>query len=195
MIAEIETDKATMEVEAVDEGILAKIVVPAGTQDVAVNQLIALIAGEGEDAKAVAAGGGAAAPARALRPLPRSCAAAPAARSGSPRSGCRPGSSGSRCWWFARVFASRSPKRIAKEAGIDLAAVKGSGPHGRVVMADVEAAKAGGGAKAAPAAAPAAAAAPAPAAAAMPSGPSADFGQEEAVRPGSYEEVPHDGMR
>ncbi|MCA4909453.1 MAG: biotin/lipoyl-binding protein, partial [Methylobacterium sp.] len=63
VIAEIETDKATMEVEAVDEGILAKIVVPAGSQDVPVNQLIALIAGEGEDAKAVASGGGAAAPA------------------------------------------------------------------------------------------------------------------------------------
>ncbi len=68
VIAEIETDKATMEVEAVDEGILAKIVVPAGSQDVPVNQLIALIAGEGEDAKAVAAGGGAAAPAAAAAP-------------------------------------------------------------------------------------------------------------------------------
>jgi pyruvate dehydrogenase E2 component (dihydrolipoamide acetyltransferase) len=193
VIAEIETDKATMEVEAVDEGILAKIVVPAGTQDVAVNQLIALIAGEGEDAKAVAAGGGAAAPAAAApaaapaAPAPAAPAQAAPAQAAAPAAAA-PAAGGS------RVFASPLAKRIAKEAGIDLAAVKGSGPHGRVVMADVEAAKAGGGAKAAPAAAPAAAAAPAPAAAAMPSGPSADS-VKKLFAPGSYEEVPHDGMR
>jgi len=188
VIAEIETDKATMEVEAVDEGILAKIVVPAGSQDVPVNQLIALIAGEGEDAKAVAAGGGAAAAA----PVPAAAVAAPAAAAPAAApapvaaTASAPAASGS------RVFASPLAKRIAKEAGIDLAVVKGSGPHGRVVMADVEAAKSGG-AKIIPmpgAAAPAAAPAPA----AMATGPSADA-VKKLFAEGSYEEVPHDNMR
>ncbi|MCA3632857.1 MAG: pyruvate dehydrogenase complex dihydrolipoamide acetyltransferase [Methylobacterium sp.] len=195
VIAEIETDKATMEVEAVDEGILAKIVVPAGSQDVPVNQLIALIAGEGEDAKAVAAGGGApaaavAAPAAAPAPV-AAAAAAPAPMAAAPAAA--PAASGS------RVFASPLAKRIAKEAGIDLAAVKGSGPHGRVVMADVEAAKSGAGspgsAKIIPmpgAAALAPAAAPAPAA--LASGPSADA-VKKLFAEGSYEEIPHDNMR
>ncbi|MCA3623225.1 MAG: pyruvate dehydrogenase complex dihydrolipoamide acetyltransferase [Methylobacterium sp.] len=188
VIAEIETDKATMEVEAVDEGILAKIVVPAGAQDVPVNQLIALIAGEGEDAKAVASGGGAAAPAAAApaaAPAPVAAAASAAAAPAAPA----PAASGS------RVFASPLAKRIARQAGIDLSAVKGSGPHGRVVMADVEAAKAGGGAKIIPmpgAAAPAPVAAPAPAA--LASGPSADS-VKKLFAEGSYEEVPHDNMR
>jgi pyruvate dehydrogenase E2 component (dihydrolipoamide acetyltransferase) len=188
VIAEIETDKATMEVEAVDEGILAKIVVPAGSQDVPVNQLIALIAGEGEDAKAVAAGGGApataapmAAPAPAVAPV---VAAQPAAvtAAAAPASG-------------SRVFASPLAKRIAKEAGLDLAAVKGSGPHGRVVMADVEAAKAGG-AKIIPmpgAAQPAPAAAPAPKAA--PAASMSDEMIKKLFAAGSYEEIPHDNMR
>src|ERR671912_3057654 len=80
IIAEIETDKATMEVEAIDEGVLAKIVVPEGTADVPVNQLIALIAGEGEDPKSVSAAGGAApagAPAKAEAPKPSPAPAAP----------------------------------------------------------------------------------------------------------------------
>ncbi|MCZ8187857.1 MAG: pyruvate dehydrogenase complex dihydrolipoamide acetyltransferase [Beijerinckiaceae bacterium] len=207
VIAEIETDKATMEVEAVDEGILAKIVVEAGAQDVAVNALIGIIAAEGEDVKAAASGGagnpspGAGAPPSSaggegqggVAPAPVA-AAAPAASAPSPVAGegarrADEGASGT------RVFASPLAKRIAKEAGINLAAVKGSGPHGRVVMADVEAAKAGGGAKvipmpgaATPAAAPAAAPAP------MPSGPSADA-VKKLFAEGSYEEVPHDGMR
>lgn len=185
VIAEIETDKATMEVEAVDEGILAKIVVAAGAQDVAVNALIGIIAAEGEDVKAAAAGG-AAAPAAA----PAAAAPAPvAAAAATPvaQAAAAPVAGGS------RVFASPLAKRVAKEAGINLAAVKGSGPHGRVVMADVEAAKAGGGAKIIPmpgAAAPAAAPAPA----ALPSGPSADS-IKKLFAEGSYEEVPHDGMR
>ncbi|OYU50172.1 MAG: pyruvate dehydrogenase complex dihydrolipoamide acetyltransferase [Rhizobiales bacterium PAR1] len=189
VIAEIETDKATMEVEAVDEGILAKIVVAAGTQDVPVNQLIALIAAEGEDAKAVAAGGGAAAPAAAPVPVAASAAAAPVAQAAAPAAVASAASAGS------RVFASPLAKRIAKEAGINLAAVAGSGPHGRIVMADVEAAKAGGGAKIIPmpgAAAPVAAPAAAPTA--MASGPSADA-VKKLFAEGSYEEVPHDGMR
>jgi len=187
VIAEIETDKATMEVEAVDEGVLAKIVVAAGTQDVPVNQLIALIAGEGEDAKAVAAGGGAATPVPVAAPAPAaaSVAAAPVAQA-APAAAAASAASGS------RVFASPLAKRIAKDAGIDLTAIKGSGPHGRVVMADVEAAKSGGGAKIIPmpgAAAPAAApkAAPAPA--------MGDDQIKKLFAEGSYEEIPHDGMR
>ncbi|MCA3641635.1 MAG: pyruvate dehydrogenase complex dihydrolipoamide acetyltransferase [Methylobacterium sp.] len=189
VIAEIETDKATMEVEAVDEGILAKIVVPAGSQDVPVNQLIALIAGEGEDAKAVASGGGAAAAA----PVPAAAAPVPVAAASAaapaPVAASAPAASGS------RVFASPLARRIARQAGIDLAAVKGSGPHGRVVMADVEAAKSGagspGGARIIPMPG---AAAPAPAPAAMASGPSADS-VKKLFAEGSYEEVPHDNMR
>jgi pyruvate dehydrogenase E2 component (dihydrolipoamide acetyltransferase) len=190
VIAEIETDKATMEVEAVDEGILAKIVVAEGSQDVAVNALIGVIAAEGEDAKAVAAGG--AAPAKAA-PAPQAASAAPpAAAPSTPASGgsTMPAAAAS----GARVFASPLAKRIAKAAGIDLAAVKGSGPHGRVVMADVEAVKSGGGAKIIPMPGMAA---PAPAAA--PKSAPAPALSDEQVRKlfaeGSYEVIPHDSMR
>ncbi|OYW96273.1 MAG: pyruvate dehydrogenase complex dihydrolipoamide acetyltransferase, partial [Bosea sp. 32-68-6] len=163
IIAEIETDKATMEVEAVDEGILAKIVVPEGTADVAVNEIIGVIAGEGEDVKAAAAPKAAEAPkteAPKTAPAAAAPAAAPAAAIASP--GERP-------------FASPLARRLAREAGLDLSKVQGSGPHGRIVEKDVEAAKTGGGAKAAPAAAPATAApasAPKPAAAPLATGPS-----------------------
>ncbi|GGC55707.1 pyruvate dehydrogenase complex dihydrolipoamide acetyltransferase [Chelatococcus reniformis] len=184
VLAEIETDKATMEVEAVDEGVLAKILVPDGTQDVAVNQPIAIIAGEGEDIQAAAAGApapqakaAAAPPTSAAKQEP--AAAAPPARAGNghDRNG-------------GRVFASPLARRLAKAAGIDLSAIAGSGPHGRVVERDVTAAQEGG-AKAAP---KSAAAAAAPAAPALARGPS-----DDAVRamfaPGSFEEVPHDAMR
>src|SRR3954471_13455369 len=90
VIAEIETDKATMEVEAVDEGILAKIVVPEGTADVPVNQLIALIAAEGEDPKSVQAPGGGAAPAPAKPEAPKAAAPAVAAQGGSSVGGGAP---------------------------------------------------------------------------------------------------------
>ena len=191
ILAEIETDKATMEVEAVDEGILARIVVPEGTADVAVNEIIGVIAGEGEDAKSVAAPSAAPAKseatpnaeAKAAEPAPAAPAAAQAA-AGQPAAHGADGS---------RPFASPLARRLAKDAGLDLAKVQGSGPHGRIVERDIETAKAGGGAKAAPAAAPAAAA-PRPAPAPLAAGPS-----EEAVKklfePGSYEEIPHDGMR
>ncbi|MGO4705222.1 pyruvate dehydrogenase complex dihydrolipoamide acetyltransferase [Microvirga sp. 2MCAF38] len=193
VIAEIETDKATMEVEAVDEGVLAKIVVPEGSADVPVNQLIALIAGEGEDPKSVAASGGAAAPAAAApAPKAEAPAAAPApapqAAPSAPAPAAKP--NGQAAGQGARVFASPLAKRIAKDAGIDLAAVQGSGPHGRIVEKDVRAAVAGGGAKRAPAAAPAGAPAAAPLAA------SASADQVKAMfEPGSYEEIPLDGMR
>ena len=199
VIAEIETDKATMEVEAVDEGVLAKIVVPAGTENVKVNAVIAILAGEGEDAAAAAAGGGEAktpaaeAPrtAEAAQPAPAPAAApapatpAPAAAAPAPAAAPARGDGG------ARVFSSPLARRLAREAGLDLSAVSGSGPHGRIVKSDIEKAVAGGTAK--PAAA-AASAAPAAAAPALATGMS----QDQVLKlfaEGSYELVPHDGMR
>ncbi|AHA99392.1 MULTISPECIES: 2-oxo acid dehydrogenase subunit E2 [Brucella] len=161
VIAEIETDKATMEVEAVDEGTVAKIVVPAGTEGVKVNALIAVLAEEGEDVAAAAKGAGAA-PARSEQP-----AVAPAVNKGE------------------RVFASPLARRIAKDAGVDISAVKGSGPHGRVIQRDVEAALASGGAKAVSAQAESAAAPK----------PMSDDAILKLFEDGSYEVVPHDGMR
>jgi pyruvate dehydrogenase E2 component (dihydrolipoamide acetyltransferase) len=204
VIAEIETDKATMEYEAIDEGTLAKIVVPEGTQDVPVNQLIAVLAEEGEDVKAAAA---AAAKAASAAPAPQSAPQArPAATPGpSPQTQAasqaraqqgpppqppaaatpmRVNSDGARTAGANRVFSSPLARRLAKEAGIDLARIQGSGPHGRVIARDVEAAKSGKG-LAAPAAAAAAPAVHAP--------------SDDAIRalfePGSYEAVPHDNIR
>ncbi len=190
VLAEIETDKATMEVEAVDEGILAAILVPAGTSDVAVNTPIAVIAGEGEDVAAAAASGGAApAPKAAAAPAPAAAAAAPAAAA-VPAGPAPVAASGD------RIFASPLARRVAKEKGLDLTKIAGSGPRGRIVLKDVEAAASAGTAVAgAPAAAPKAAAAPAAAApAALPAGPS-DEAVLKLFEPGSYELVPHDGMR
>lgn len=205
VIAEIETDKATMEVEAVDEGVLAKIVVPEGTADVPVNQVIALIAGEGEDPKSVSASGGA-----APAPAPAPTAAAPQPQANTvpgdasahmsyarvdqapagPAQAAKPNGAGQA---GNRVFASPLAKRIAKENGIDIASIKGSGPHGRVVEKDVRAALSGG---ARPAAAPAPVQAPAAKPAAPQLAPSASADQVKAMfEPGTYEEVPLDGMR
>lgn len=195
VIAEIETDKATMEVEAVDEGTVAKLVVPAGTEGVKVNAVIAILAADGEDAGAAAKGGDAApvasapkaeaAPAAAVAPAPAAApvAAAPAAKPAATNGAAVSGD--------ARSFASPLARRIAKDAGVDLSAVTGTGPHGRVVKADVEAAIAGGGAKAAPAAkAPAGAPAAAPAAKGM-----SDDQVLKLFEEGSYELIPHDNMR
>src|SRR5438105_3204929 len=195
VIAEIETDKATMEVEAVDEGTIAKILVPEGTQDVAVNDVIAVMAGDGEDVKAAGAGAGKPAPkpqdkpqeaappkaaaapqAPAPKPAPSPVAApAPAAATPAPQTNGR-----------GRIFSSPLARRLAKEAGIELGRIVGSGPHGRVVARDVEGAKSGKGLKA-PAAAPGAAPAVAPA--------MSDQQILALFEPGSYEIVPHDGMR
>ncbi|TQI77136.1 pyruvate dehydrogenase E2 component (dihydrolipoamide acetyltransferase) [Bosea sp. AK1] len=194
IIAEIETDKATMEVEAVDEGVLAKIVVPEGTADVAVNEVIGVIAAEGEDAKSVSAPAKGDAPkAEAPKAEPAKAEAAPAAAA-SAKAAEAPATSAPAKSDGSRAFASPLARRIAKDAGLDLNAIKGSGPHGRIVEKDVEAAKAGGGAKAAPAAAPAGAPAGKPAAAPLASGPS-DEQVKKLFAPDSYEEVPHDGMR
>ncbi len=205
VIAEIETDKATMEVEAVDEGILAKILVPAGTADVPVNQLIAVIAADGEDPKAVGAGGAAApAAAPAASPAPATPAKEQQA-AGEKGYGVTPGAAPVQTAAVngsggSRIFASPLAKRIAGQNNIDLAKVKGSGPHGRIVEADVKAAMAGGGATAAAAPAPAApAAAPAPKPTAAAPAPLATGMADDAVRKlfaeGSYEEIPHDSMR
>jgi pyruvate dehydrogenase E2 component (dihydrolipoamide acetyltransferase) len=200
VIAEIETDKATMEVEAVDEGTIAKIVVPEGTQDVAVNDVIAVLAGEGEDVKAAGSGAASATPRDAPKPAPAAeapakpaptaapaataapKAAAPAATAAPAPQAAAPQSNG-----HARIFSSPLARRLAKEAGIELGRINGSGPHGRVIARDVEGAKSGKGLKA-PAAAPAAGA---PAVA-----PSMSDKQILALfEPGSYEVIPHDGMR
>ena len=198
VLAEIETDKATMEVEAIDEGILARIVVPEGTSDVPVNDLIAIIASEGEDPKAIKAESGKAAPARKQEPAPAPempkaepkaepksdaqpappAVAAPAAAAPAAPAASHDGD---------RVFASPLARRVASQAGIDISRVTGSGPHGRIVLADVEAAKSGAP-LAAPAAAPAAGK-PAPIA------PPSDDKIKALFEPGSYEEVPHDNMR
>ena len=196
VIAEIETDKATMEVEAVDEGTVAKLVVPAGAEGVKVNAVIAILAAEGEDASA-AAKAGEAAPAKAEAPKAEAKAEAPKAEaekaepSAAPAApkpatdGAAPANGGD------RTFASPLARRIAKDAGVDVAGITGSGPHGRVVKADVEAAIAGGGvAKAAPAAAPAAAPVAAPAAK-----PMSDEAVLKLFEEGSYDLVPHDNMR
>ena len=195
VIAEIETDKATMEVEAVDEGVLAQIVVPEGTTDVPVNQLIAVLAGEGEDASAAAAPAPVAAPASppaspapakpaAATPTPAVAPPAAAAPAKPAMNGAASGGAGK-----AKLFASPLARRLAKETGIDLSSVAGSGPHGRIVERDVKAALAGGTAKPAGAALPAAA--QQRAASSLPS----DEQIKKFFEAGTYEEVPHDNMR
>jgi pyruvate dehydrogenase E2 component (dihydrolipoamide acetyltransferase) len=208
VIAEIETDKATMEYESIDDGVLAKIVVPEGTQDVSVNQLIAVLALEGEDLKAATAGAktaeAPAKPADAGAPAPQPApergegvtpspaqrpAAAPSPQppnAPSPQGGEGRGEAARADNSGTRVFASPLARRLAKNAGIEVARIQGSGPHGRVIARDVEAARSGGGLKAAsaaPAAAPAVA-------------PSLSDQQIRALyEDGSYEVIPHDGMR
>jgi pyruvate dehydrogenase E2 component (dihydrolipoamide acetyltransferase) len=201
VIAEIETDKATMEVEAVDEGTIAKILVPEGTQDVAVNDVIAVLAGDGEDVKAAGAGAGKSAPKPALsaeapsaaKPAAAPAVAAAAARetpakapaaavaAPGPAKQAAPQSNG-----HARIFSSPLARRLAKEAGIELARIDGSGPHGRIIARDVEEAKSGKGLKA-PAQAPAAAPGIAPS--------MSDKQIRALYEDGSYEVIPHDGMR
>lgn len=200
VIAEIETDKATMEVEAVDEGTIAKILVPEGTQDVPVNDIIAVMAGDGEDVKAAGAGAGAApapkaaeapaakpAPAPAAAPAPRPAATGPT-QAAAPQAAA----SASQANGHARVFSSPLARRLAKEAGIELGRINGSGPHGRIVARDVEGAKSGKGLKA-PAAAPAAGPGLAPMGAFAPG--MSDKQILALFEEGSYEVVPHDGMR
>jgi pyruvate dehydrogenase E2 component (dihydrolipoamide acetyltransferase) len=203
VIAEIETDKATMEVEAVDEGTIAKIVVPEGTQDVPVNDVIAVLAGEGEDVKAAGApqqpkaeakpeakteAKAEAKPETKAEAPKEQAAPAPAEKAPAPASAPAPAKqSAPQANGHDRIFSSPLARRLAKEANIELARVNGSGPHGRVIARDIEEAKSGKGLKA-PAAAPAAGA---PAIAPSMSDKQILGLYEE----GSYDLVPHDGMR
>jgi pyruvate dehydrogenase E2 component (dihydrolipoamide acetyltransferase) len=193
ILAEIETDKATMEYEAVDDGTLAKILVPEGSADIAVNQPIAILATEGEEVKAAASG----APAKAAKAASPPPAAAPAATApaasasvaSAPASASKaPATAPATNGHAGRIFASPLARRLAKTAGIEIGRIAGSGPHGRIIARDVEAAKSGGTALRAPAAAPSAVA-PAPVLA-----PSDDK-IRALFEPGSYEVVPHDNMR
>ncbi len=161
VLAEIETDKATMEVESIDEGTVGKLLVAEGAEGVPVNQVIAVLLEEGEDASAIDASVGAAPPAAAEAPAAEAPPAATAAAAPAPAA--------AQAVDGARVFASPLARRMAAQSGLDIARVGGSGPHGRVVKRDIEAALAG-----APLAAPAVAVAPAPAATvptAAPAGP------------------------
>jgi len=154
LLAEIETDKATMEFEAVDEGVIGKIMIAEGTDNVKVGTVIAVMAGEGEDASSATA---APAPSPTPAPAPAPAASAPAPTpTPAPAPAAQPAAASG-----SRVKASPLARRIAADKGVDLAAVSGSGPNGRIVKADVEGAKPG----AAPAAQPAAAAASTPTAA------------------------------
>jgi pyruvate dehydrogenase E2 component (dihydrolipoamide acetyltransferase) len=184
ILAEIETDKATMEYEAIDEGVIAKILVPEGTADVAVNAPIAVLAAAGEDVKSVAAGGVPAKPAAARAPA--AAPAAPPAAPLAPAAAPRPDVNG-HVGGASRIFASPLARRLARTAGIALGSIFGTGPHGRVIARDVEAARSGGVAlKARPM--------PAPQAPAMAQA-LADDKIRALFEPGSYEVVPHDNVR
>ncbi|SLN69773.1 Dihydrolipoyllysine-residue acetyltransferase component of pyruvate dehydrogenase complex [Roseovarius gaetbuli] len=186
LLAEIETDKATMEFEAVDEGVIGKILIEEGTEGVKVNTAIAVLLEEGESGDDIKAGGSAA-PAEAPKADAKSETAAPAAAPETKAPAAPAAADG------GRVFASPLARRIAADKGVDLAGLTGSGPHGRIVKADVEGAKAGS-AKPAAASAPAETAKAAPATASMASGPSSDAVM--AMYQGrEYEEVKLDGMR
>ena len=153
LMAEIETDKATMEFEAVDEGVVEKIVVPEGADGVKVGEVIMLLSGDGGVSAPKAAAPKQEAPKPEAAPKQ---AAAPAAAAPAPAAKAPPRAEGD------RVKASPLARRIAEQKGVDLGALAGSGPNGRIVKADVEGAKPGA-APAARAAAPAAAAPVAPA--------------------------------
>lgn len=188
VLCEIETDKATMEVEAVDEGVLGKILIEEGTEGVAVNTPIAVLLEEGESAGDISAE---AAPAPASAPASEPAASEPAPApeaAPAPQPSPAPAASGD------RIFASPLARRLAEENDLDLNAISGSGPRGRIVKKDIEEALASGTGKAAPAEAPAAPASGAPAAspAAAPAITTDD--PVFALLP-EYESIPHSGMR
>jgi pyruvate dehydrogenase E2 component (dihydrolipoamide acetyltransferase) len=185
ILAEIETDKATMEFEAVDEGTIGRILIAEGTEGVAVNTPIAVLLEEGEDASAIDSASNPSEPAKAAEKAPEAAPDAPAKEAPKDTAAAKAPSAPSADG--KRLFASPLARRIAADKGLDLSQLSGSGPHGRIVKADVEAAK--------PAAkAPEAAGAKAPAPAATPAGPSTDavlkmYADRE------FEEVKLDGMR
>ncbi len=198
VIAEIETDKATMEVEAIDQGTIGRLVVAEGAQGVKVNEIIAVLLEDGEEAGAAGPGDGAAAPSSAptTNVSASGAAAAEAARGAASAAEVAPAPAAPRANG-TRLFASPLARRIALERGVDLAAVSGSGPHGRIVKADVE--RAGAAAPVAPAAAasdhaPAETVAAAPPPPQTATQPSAE--QIKTLYAGrDFEEVRLDGMR
>jgi len=177
LLAEIETDKATMEFEAVDEGVIGKILIAAGTENVKVNTAIAVLLADGESASDI--GSAPAAPTPAAAPAAAATPAASATPVATPAV-----SHG------ARVFASPLARRIAADKGIDLGSLTGSGPHGRIVKADVENATAAPKAASAPAPSAPVEAAPKPAAPQV----SAE-GVAKLYADREYTEIPLDGMR
>jgi pyruvate dehydrogenase E2 component (dihydrolipoamide acetyltransferase) len=186
VIAEIETDKATMEVEAVDEGVVQEILIPEGTEGVKVNAPIARLSGDGETA---APAPPPAQPAASPAPAPATAAPPPvAAAPAPPPSAPAAPPSAVRTEGGDRIFASPLARRIAQQKGLDLAAVTGSGPHGRIIKVDVEAAQ------------PGQAKAPTPAVAQPQAAPTAAPRQAQSleqmgIAPGSYDLIPLDGMR
>ena len=172
VIAEIETDKATMEVEAVDEGVLGKILIAAGTENVAVNAPIAILVEPGENVPDSAP----------AAPAPKAAPAAEPAAAPAPASAPAAAPVAEKTGHGERVFASPLARRMAQQAGIDLASLKGSGPNGRIVKADIDAARGKAPEAAAQAPAPKAAA-PAPAAA-----PAAPI-------TAPHDAIPHSSMR
>jgi pyruvate dehydrogenase E2 component (dihydrolipoamide acetyltransferase) len=186
VIAEIETDKATMEVEAVDEGVVEDILVAEGSEGVKVNTPIARLAGEGDSAPAPAPKAEAKAPepAKAAEPA-KAEAPKPAA---APAPAPAPAPAAAKAADGGRIFASPLARRLAEQKGIDLSGVTGSGPHGRIVKVDIDKAQPGQ-AKAAPTAAPSGA----PAAAAAPR--QVQSLEQQGIPAGSYELIPLDGMR
>jgi len=184
VLCEIETDKATMEVEAVDEGILGKILIAEGTDGVAVNTPIAILLEEGESAGDIVAEAVPAAP-----PAAEQAAAVPAAPAQVAPTATPAPASGE------RVFASPLARRLAEQNGLDLARISGSGPHGRIIKHDIEAAMAAGtGKQAAAPAADAAAVGPAPAAAPAAGKAMTASDPVFALMP-EFEATPHSGMR
>ena len=168
VMCEIETDKATMEFEAVDEGVIGKIMIADGTEGVKVNTPIAVLLEDGESADDIGS-----APAAAPAAAPADTARAPGPNTDGPSTPPKPEPTPTPKPDTTRIFASPLARRMAGIEGIDLAAVSGSGPHGRIVKADIAAALAGGTAKAAPSAAAAAPSTDAPKAA-LAAGPSAE---------------------
>ncbi|MEO1474687.1 MAG: 2-oxo acid dehydrogenase subunit E2, partial [Pseudomonadota bacterium] len=181
LLAEIETDKATMEFEAVDEGTVGKILVAEGSEGVKVNTAIAVLLEDGESADDIAS-----APAPAAAEEPKTAEPAAEATAAAPKA-AEPAPAAPANKDGERIFASPLARRIAAQKGLDLATIKGSGPHGRIVKSDVEQAEA------APAAEPEAKT-DAPKAAAMASGPSADA-VAKMYEGRDYDEVSLDGMR
>lgn len=196
LLAEIETDKATMEVEAVEEGVIAKLLVKAGSEGVKVNAPIAILLEEGEDESDLENYSSGGAP--KVEAKPEASAPKAESRDKTPETKSAPkkssGQSGD------RIKASPLAKRLAKEAGIDLSSVSGSGPNGRIIKADIETSKASGPAKASQSASnsaptPQEQSAPTTTEVGMPRGGGAAYLEKMGIEPGSYRLEPLDGMR